>query len=566
MSFICKATIFYPIFCLYFIIISGIVDQYGCRMSPPTDTIARKWRKLKKRCSFSGSDRAERLIRSKSFTEPEIIAGKKENGGDNHYNGDFHENNRLAETRITSDKEKYLTVGSKDMPKFQGLRDRISQWNSELKKRRASTENLSALQAAKIEAAAANSGGSSLITFTNSNNYKITSEENSMFVMASPKQGYVKSAVVISSNAKESTTVIDNNSPIMSKSTSLNRFNHYNNNTNRQPVHRISPRNSTPVKSSVKEINSKGSETPHQQHSPLADSLAWSSPSPSPPVSEDSGEFHHHHNQRNTSNSNDSTPSPFSNSSSSQQMMFMDQDSGYDGFCPEKSIYSTGSSETSSLLSSDGHENGMHHANQYPMSADYTFPRARTGRPRPSPIYEKHSEYGNRDMLRDSNTSSSSGVDTSPMPSRNSGSMNHYGTVNTSPRAKIAQATVVNLVNKSHNHPRQYSRQNQSPPCTPPPPLPPRPALHPVSPNSLPPIPSSLTKPIGRHNIQHGAVSLPRKKIEFAERVRRRGSYHDDQPTAADAGRKNSSATLDKRSDIHIGSELVLEPLSKVGF
>lgn len=519
-------------------------------MSPPTDTIARKWRRLKKRCSFSGSDRAERLVRSKSFTEPEVLTGVHRNSVSVDQNERYAEignpqDNRLLieETRTVrtmTEKEKYMTVGSKDMPKFQGLRDRISQWNSELKKRRASSENLASLQQAKMDSMKSTNG--------NSNN-----EDNSMFVVASPKHGYVKNAVVISSNAKETPTNVMESSQVLKSTTpTSNRM------ISHQYQHRISPRNSTPVKSK------DGGDTP-QQHSPLADSLAWSSPSPSPPASEDSGDFGgSHHNQRNSTEVNTCHTSSYTHSNS-QQIMFMDQDSGYDGFCPEKSIYSTGSSETSSLLSSDGHDSGLATSSQhnstnstnYP-SMDYTFPRSR-GRPRPSPIYEKHSEYGNREMLRDRNLN----TDSSSPKSRGDG-MNHYGTVNSSPRAKIAQATVVNLVNKSHlNRNRQ-----QSPPCTPPPPLPPRPALHPVSPNSLPPIPSSGTKP-GKYSIQHGAISLPRKRNEFAERARRRGSYHDDQTAAAVAPSSpvvggNSNGTLSKRGDIRVGSELVLEPISKV--
>jgi hypothetical protein len=37
-------------------------------MMPPGDTLARRWRRLKKRCSFSTGDN-NKLVRSKSFTE-----------------------------------------------------------------------------------------------------------------------------------------------------------------------------------------------------------------------------------------------------------------------------------------------------------------------------------------------------------------------------------------------------------------------------------------------------------------------------------------------------------------
>jgi hypothetical protein len=38
-------------------------------MMPPGDTLARRWRRLKKRCSFSSSGDNNKLVRSKSFTE-----------------------------------------------------------------------------------------------------------------------------------------------------------------------------------------------------------------------------------------------------------------------------------------------------------------------------------------------------------------------------------------------------------------------------------------------------------------------------------------------------------------
>jgi hypothetical protein len=38
-------------------------------MMPPGDTLARRWRRLKKRCSFSSTGDNNKLVRSKSFTE-----------------------------------------------------------------------------------------------------------------------------------------------------------------------------------------------------------------------------------------------------------------------------------------------------------------------------------------------------------------------------------------------------------------------------------------------------------------------------------------------------------------
>lgn len=364
-------------------------------MSPP-ETLVRRWRKLKKRCSFSSSDR---LVRSKSFTEQDVLKGQDE------------------------ERDKYLTVGSRDVNKFQGIREKINQWNTDLKKKR-STENLNAQS--RLD--------------QSSERGQFTRDESSMFVLASPQQGYVKSALVVSSTTKD---------------------------------WRTCPRNSTPTKTGEKGVRDRH------------DVMAWSSPSPSPPASDDSSDFSHD-NQR-------------TDSYVSHSHLYQDQDSGYDGFCPEKSIYSTGSSDTSSLLSSEGLDHSSPSGNSDLLS------KLRT-RPRPSPIYEKHGDYGD---------------------TRNQ-SLGHYGTI--SPRAKIAQATVINLV-------KTRSLSPDSPP-----PLPPRPSLM-DSPSSLPPLPNP--KPRSRQ-IQHGAVSLPRKRADFHERARRRGSYHDSE----NIEKKSSDLVLDSEEKV----------------
>ena len=329
-------------------------------MLPPPDSLARRWRRLKKHCSFSSGDK--RLVRSKSFTEQET-----------------QETSRDTEQE---DRDKYHTVGTRDGTKFQGIREKIAQWNSDLKKRR-STENLA-------------------------HHHHVTDGhrpfdkdgvEKSLFVTALPQQGQVKSAVVVSYNSG------------------------------------LKP-------------NCRQESTP-----------PWSSPSPSPPISDLSSDSTPDHRRRNYFR-----PNP---------ALFQDQDSGYDGFCPEQSIYSTTSSDSSSVIS----------------EADNSLPAFPAlygrglARPRPTPIYEK--DGGSRDS-----------------------SLCSYKT--SSPRSRIAQATVVNLV-RSHASGHDASV---------PPPLPPRPSPH-SSPASLPPLcnpkPASST-------IRQGAVSLPRRRTEFQERFRSKGS------------------------------------------
>jgi len=354
-------------------------------MSPPV-ALTKRWKKIKKRCSFSSSDR---LVRSKSFTEQDV---------DNVEKGEEEVN------------DKYLTVGSRDISRFQGLKEKIVQWNYDLKKRR-SSDNLS-VPCDTINKVERNQ---SFRDKTGQEAANLHTTDNDMFVVAvAASNNTVKNAVVISSTTAYST-------------------------------------NSSKPKS----------ETPSQR-SP------WSSPSPSPPASDDFSDCHHPDNQRTNSYTE------------SQLTLYQDQDSGYDGFCPEKSIYSTGSSDTSSVLSSDGPDNSY--------NRDFEIYARTRSRPRPQPIYEKHEDYS--DMKTDS--------------------LGHYGTV--SPRATISQATVVNLVKTSQVSPDT------------PPPLPPRPHQQREEDQSLPPLPRS--KPRSKM-IRQGAISLPRKRTEFRDNARRRGSYHD---------------------------------------
>jgi len=355
-------------------------------MSPPV-ALTKRWKKIKKRCSFSSSDR---LVRSKSFTEQDVV-----------------ENEDKEEEDDVSDK--YLTVGSRDISRFKGLKEKIVQWNYDLKKRR-SSDNLT-VQCDRINKVERNLSFRANPSQEADNTHHPGQTDNDMFVVASPSSSnFVKNAVVISSSSAYST-------------------------------------NSLKPKSD-------------SQTSP------WSSPSPSPPASDDFS---------------DCTPDNQRNDSyTSQLTLYQDQDSGYDGFCPEKSIYSTGSSDTSSVMSSDGPDNSY--------NRDFEIYARTRARPRPTPIYEKHEDYS--DMKADP--------------------LGHYGTV--SPRAHISQATVVNLVKTSQVSPDL------------PPPLPPRPTSNREEDQSLPPLPRS--KPQSKV-IQKGAISLPRKRTEFKEHARRRGSYHD---------------------------------------
>jgi hypothetical protein len=207
------------------------------------------------------------------------------------------------------------------------------------------------------------------------------------------------------------------------------------------------------------------------------DSLSpWSS-SPSPPVSD----------------SDSSTPDHRrSESYRPHPALFQDQDSGYDGYCPEQSIYSTASSDSSSVISSEADTSLPLFSSLYGRSL---------ARPRPSPIYEK----GGRDE-----------------------SLCKFGT--TSPRSRIAQATVINLV--------RSQAAGGGGDASLPPPLPPRPSSR-TALTSLPPL----------HNpkpalgiIRQGAVSLPRRRPEVQERARL-----NDAPAEGDSRQQSG---LDKNKKV----------------
>ena len=364
-------------------------------MAPPV-ALAKRWKKIKKRCSFSSSDK---LVRSKSFTEQ--VSSDLLSVCDTHtrvQDVETHQREGRRERKEPGE-EKYLTVGSRDAGKFLGLKEKIAQWNSELKKRR-STDNLSVLvtpthqlhhtieRAGKVDRKLS---------------FRDAPEAGEVFVVASAQpSNCVKSAVVISS---------------------------------------ASASHSTPKKGGGR------------HRSP------WSSPSPSPPASDRHDSY------------------------TSQHSLYHDQDSGYDGFCPEKSIYSTGSSDTSSVMGQDSAGSPLSLAdNSTNESVSYEIYSRTRVRPRPTPIYEKHQDYS--DIKRD---------------------YSQYGTL--SPRAVIAQATVVNLVKTPEV----------------PPPLPPRPLGRDTE-SEVPPLPRSKPK---SGLILSGAISLPRRRDQFKEAARRRGSFHD---------------------------------------
>lgn len=229
--------------------------------------------------------------------------------------------------------EKYLTVGSRDAGKFLGLKEKIAQWNSELKKRR-STDNLSVVAAPLARPLAHTIERSGRVGRKLSfREVGPESPSKEVFVVASPHHGNggVKSALVISSTTG-------------------------------------GPGGPGAGGPGGPGVHRKDGRSP------------WSSPSPSPPASDRHDSY------------------------TSQHSLYQDQDSGYDGFCPEKSLYSTGSSDTSSVLGqSDNLPSPLSQAEPDSTPVNYEIYSRTRARPRPTPIYEKHQDYS--DLKRDSHYS-----------------------------------------------------------------------------------------------------------------------------------------------------------------
>ena len=103
-------------------------------LSKGNGTLARKWRKIKKRCS-SFSSTGDALARSKSQ--------ERDNSSGGHYD---HRNQDEEEEVGIAIGEPNATLNT-DASKFRHLRDKLQQWNSDLRRRRSSQVRLTVLLA-----------------------------------------------------------------------------------------------------------------------------------------------------------------------------------------------------------------------------------------------------------------------------------------------------------------------------------------------------------------------------------------------------------------------------------
>jgi hypothetical protein len=266
------------------------------------------------------------------------------------------------------------------------------------------------------------------------------------------------------------------------------------------------------------------SQSQWREGSPFASSdTTTSAPSPSPPGSS-------------------SGASSSGKESSGLSSLCHDQDSGYDGYCPDKSLISLGSSshaENLSASSSTTEESHYGNSLQFATSASI-YGRigqpAAGGRPgRPQSVYEKasygHAFSGLHPLLP-----------TPPPPDASSPIMG--GNLPPPPRSHVInRATVVNLVQK-FSPTSDVSDADLSVP----PPLPPRPS------SMRPPPPPQTTDP-KPHSIKQTSASLPRnrrpKKLVDDQQPHRDSSYHE---AGSSANLNESGVKLDTNDKVTLKS------------
>ena len=208
--------------------------------------------------------------------------------------------------------------------------------------------------------------------------------------------------------------------------------------------------------------------------------------------------------------SGSSTGSHSPHATTSASVLSHDQDSGYDGYCPDKSITSIGSASETSSATEEGHYGN--NLTSTPNAGYVQFASSAAiygrigqlrGRPeRPQSVYEKQFGGPVQQLL-------SSPPATTMTKSR-------------SQQVSIGQATVINLVSTNKNN-------------TEPPPLPPRPSNG----GQSNPGPAPVTEPKPQqHVIKHTSTSLPRRRVKKSS-------------TAVDLNSSFTSTSVIKRQSIH---------------
>ncbi|XP_059081642.1 uncharacterized protein LOC131879359 [Tigriopus californicus] len=450
-------------------------------MTKGTGSLARKWRKIKKRCSsFSSGDVLNGLTRSKSMTERDALGSEDMNHHQtSHLDSDDEEEDfdeGIGELNITV---ATTTLDEASLSKFRNIRDKLHQWNFDRKRR--------------------SSQGESSSSSSNGQGHGVAHRWQW-------QQEHQHHSSTPSSSSPQSSSSSGSTRPVM-RSSSLkgdlhhqkalvvagqsNEGNEHEGDPDQEdgddeddeevfvradPIH---TKHSGQVKSAmiVSATNPycTGARVPAKLRTKKRLGTNWSNtPSPSPPISDDSSEG------QGPTHSNISTVSSLSH----------DQDSGYDGYCPtvDKSMHSISSSENTSVTSS---LEESHYGNTTVGLSPKDFAiygRTAVGRNRPQSVYEK--QYG---------------------PVQHCLATPEFDHTTYSPRSQIA--TVVNLVNREPQPPaRPIPERGQG---AVPPPLPPRPTSF---------IPATSSTP---HPSYH-TTSLPRSRRLRKLAQDQRRSYHQD--------------------------------------
>lgn len=442
-----------------------------------TGTLARKWRKIKKRCSsFSSGDSVQRNGQSQAPAQNrscDTNTGGYHNGDDDDCDDDVfasHEDEGIAigELEHSSDSSKLRNLKNKiqiwNRRRRSSQGDSVSQWWSWQQQQTTATPTSTLKRESRPPKVSVIRSGS-LKEELRPEPQRPTGDEDEEdgFVRADPVRGQhvtVKSAIISTTNPYCTGARVPKNK-----------------------------------KKSVRYTQSQWREG-----SPFASSdTTTSAPSPSPPGSS-------------------SGASSIGKESSALSSLCHDQDSGYDGYCPDKSLTSLGSSSNAENLSaSSSTTEESHYGNslQFASSAaiygriGQTSTMGRQGRPQS--VYEKAS-YGHSMSGLHPLISSPTHLDpSSPIMSGNlSGHRSHV----------INRATVVNLVQKYQPAPPPDTNEDE---LSVPPPLPPRPS----SMRPPPPPQSTETKP---QQIKQTSASLPRHrrmKKPVPDVGARRDSLHD---------------------------------------
>ena len=227
-----------------------------------------------------------------------------------------------------------------------------------------------------------------------------------------------------------------------------------------------------------------------------------------------------------TTNSEDNCSDPGNNSSNlshTSGISIHDQDSGYDGYCPDKSLNSLGSSESPSMTEDVINTSTTSHGSQG-SHAIYGHLGLAKSRNRPQSVYEK--QFG-------------------PVQQCLQAAEDHQNTLYSNRSHIVAQATVVNLVKTSNN----VVGLPETPPVRP---LPPRELEHGGIPPPLPPRPAHIfasstpTKPCKTYS----SASLPRSSHRRAKKLQAHFTMEADDPSIMSPGHPRSHETT-HRVQIH---------------